>query len=51
MLGTWEGGWGSGPSCWTAGIVDLHNGSSCWTLGMEAGIVDLHVGHLGWKLG
>ena len=32
MLGTWEGGWDSG--------------SSCWTLGREAGIVDLHVGHL-----
>ena len=37
MLGTWEGGWDSG--------------SSCWTLGREAGIVDLHVGHLGRRLG
>ena len=33
----WEGGWGSG--------------FSCWTLGREAGIEGLHVGHSGGRLG
>ena len=44
MLDNWEGGWGSGSSCWTlgrgTGIVEIYctlgswdSGSSCWTLG------------------
>ena len=51
MLDTWEGGGGSGFSCWALGRGGWGSGSSCWTLGREAGIVDLHVRHLGGRLG